>query len=81
MSEEEGKPRRNLVQRLRDEFGFIQGNFLIMILSWLILDLFTELPGTYYALYVEALGATATGIGLIGAVQTIAAAAVQIPGG
>lgn len=79
MSEEQ--PKGNILQRLRSEFGFIEGNFLVMLLSWLILDLFTELPGTYYPLYVEALGASATGIGLIGAVQTIAAAAVQIPGG
>ncbi len=79
MSEE--SPKRSLVQWFRDEFGFIEGNFLVMIISWLILDLFTELPGTYYALYVEALGATATGIGLIGAVNMLAAALVQIPGG
>jgi MFS family permease len=45
------------------------------------LDFFTELPGTYYALYIEALGATATGIGLIGSVQMLAAALVQIPSG
>lgn len=71
----------SLLERLREEFSFIRGNFLIMILSWLILDFFTELPGTYYALYLEALGATATGIGLIGSVQMLAAALVQIPGG
>jgi len=71
----------SLLERLREEFSFIRGNFLIMILSWLILDFFTELPGTYYALYIEALGATATGIGLIGSVQMLAAALVQIPGG
>ena len=79
MSQPEEK--KSLIQRIQTEFGFIQGNFLIMVLSWLVLDLFTELPFTYYALYLEALGATATGIGLIGAVQNLTAAAVQIPGG
>ena len=72
---------KSLFQRLRSEFSFIHGNFLIMVLSWLIMDLFSELPGTYYPLYVEALGATATGIGFIGSVEMIAAALVQIPGG
>jgi MFS family permease len=52
-----------------------------MVSSWLILDLFTELPGTYYPLYVEALGATATSIGMIGSIELIAAALMQIPGG
>jgi MFS family permease len=79
MSQPEEK--KNLFQRIRSEFSFIEGNFLIMVLSWLILDLFNELPGTYYPLYVEALGATATGIGLIGSVEMVAAALVQIPGG
>jgi len=69
------------LRRVREEFSFLHGNFLIMVLSWLILDLFTELPGTYYALYVEALGASATEIGLIGAVQMLASALVQMPGG
>jgi MFS family permease len=73
--------QRSLIERLRSEFGFIEGNFLIMVFSWLILDLFTELPGTYYPLYVQALGATATSIGLIGSVEMLAAALVQIPGG
>ena len=74
MSQPEEK--KNLFQRIRSEFSFLEGNFLIMVLSWLILDFFAELPGTYYPLYVEALGATATGIGLIGSVEMIAAALV-----
>lgn len=73
--------QRGLLQRLREEFSFIEGNFLIMVLSWLILDFFTELPGTYYSLYIEALGATATGIGLVGSLGLVASAIVQIPGG
>ncbi len=72
---------QGLVQRLRREFDFVHGNFLVMVLSWLVLDLFTELPGTYYPLYVKALGGTASTIGLIGAVQNVAVALVQIPGG
>ncbi|UCH57876.1 MAG: MFS transporter [Candidatus Bathyarchaeota archaeon] len=70
-----------LLGRLRSEFGFIQGNFLIMVLSWLALDFASELPATYYPKYVEALGGTASIIGLIGASELVARAFVQIPGG
>ena len=73
---ENGLPRR-----LHSEFGFIAGNFLIMVLSWLILDFFSEMPATYYPLYVQALGGTAASIGLIGAVEMVARGLVQIPGG
>jgi MFS family permease len=80
--EDEGEEApQSLVQRLRSDFGFMQGNYLVMVLSWLFLDLFTELPGTYYPLYIKALGGTASTIGLIGAVQNAAVALVQIPGG
>lgn len=75
------KAPRGLLQRLRSDFDFVQGNFRVMVLSWLVLDLFTELPGTYYPLYVKALGGTASTIGLIGAVENAAVALVQIPGG
>ena len=75
------KAPRGLIQRLRSDFDFLHGNFLVMVLSWLVLDFFTELPGTYYPLYVKALGGTASTIGLIGAVQNVAVALVQVPGG
>ncbi len=70
-----------LLSRLRSEFGFIQGNFLIMVLSWFVLDFFSEMPGTYYPLYVKALGGSAATVGLIGSAGMIASALVQIPGG
>jgi MFS family permease len=74
-------PKKGLIQRLHGEFGFITGNFAIMIASWLILDFCTELPATYYPLYVKALGGTAATLGLINAVGSIAGGLVQIPGG
>lgn len=69
------------LQRLRHEFGFIQGNFLLLMVSWLIVDFFAELPGTYFPLYVKALGGTAASLGVIGAAEMIARGLVQIPGG
>ena len=70
-----------LIGRVRSEFGFITGNFAIMVASWLVLDFASELPYTYYPLYVQALGGTAATIGLIGAVEGISRGIVQIPGG
>lgn len=69
------------MNRIRSDFSFIKGNFLIMVASWLVLDLVMELPGTYYPLYVKALGGTASTIGFIGAASMLASALVQIPGG
>ncbi|MGD2142069.1 MAG: MFS transporter [Candidatus Bathyarchaeota archaeon] len=79
--EEYSEAKKGVLGRIRSEFGFIQGNFLIMLLSWLVLDFAGELPSTYYPKYVEALGGTAAIIGLIGSTELLARALVQIPGG
>jgi MFS family permease len=81
LEEEVTLPKAGLLSRFRSEFSFVEGNFLIMVLSWLILDFASELPSTYYPKYVEALGGTAAIIGLIGASELIARALVQMPGG
>jgi len=81
IAEVEETVSKGLLIRLSEEFGFIRGNFLIMVLSWLILDFAGEMPSTYYPKYVEALGGTAAIIGLIGAAELVARALVQIPGG
>jgi DHA1 family tetracycline resistance protein-like MFS transporter len=70
-----------LLARLGSEFDFVKGNFLVLVVSWVIMDLASELPSTYYPLYVEALGGSATVIGLIGFVSMIAQALVMFPGG
>lgn len=70
-----------LLKRIRSEFGFIKGNFLVMVLSWIIINFSYGMPSTYYPKYVEALGGTAAIIGLIGAAELVARAFVQIPGG
>jgi MFS family permease len=80
-NDESGAQRNGLLTSLRSEFGFIRGNFLLLMMSWLILDFFAELPGTYLPLYIKALGGTATSLGLIGASEMVARGLVQIPGG
>jgi len=76
---DEEKP--GLIERFRSDFDFVEGNFRIMLLSWLVLDFFSELPSTYYQLFILELGGTAAIIGLIGASEQIARAVMQIPGG
>ncbi len=69
------------LSRLKNEFSFFAGNYRILVLSWILMDFANEIPGTYYALYVLALGGTPSTIGLIGFAAAIALAAVQFPGG
>jgi DHA1 family multidrug resistance protein-like MFS transporter len=50
-------------------------------MSWILIDFAMELPGTYYSLYVQGLGATETVIGMIGLCSFLALASMQFPGG
>jgi MFS family permease len=71
-----------IMAKLRDEFSFVQGNYLILVLSWVLMDFANEMPSLYYGPYViYDLGATAPILGFIGFASVIALAAVQFPGG
>lgn len=69
------------MEKLGKEFGFIQGNYLILVLSWILMDFARELAAPYYPEYVRQLGATESIVGVIGFVAFIALASVQFPGG
>ncbi len=71
----------NLGQKLREEFPFFKGNYMILIISWIMMDFAGELPGTYYPDYVIQLGGSATVIGLIVFGSLVALASVQFIGG
>ena len=66
---------------LKQEFSFIKGNYAVLIASWIMIDFASELPATYYGLYVLRLGATETILGVIGLSQFLALASMQFPGG
>jgi MFS family permease len=66
---------------LRREFSFISGNYRILIISWVIMDLAMEMPVPNYQYYVQALGGTGLALGIIGAANFLAMAAVAFPGG
>jgi len=73
--------RAGLLERVREEFAFIRGNYAVLVTSWLIMDFASEVPATYYALYVIGLGASETVVGLIGLCHSLALASMQFPGG
>jgi len=71
-----------IIPKLREEFYFIRGNYLIIVMSWILIDFAMELQATYYGPFVlYDLGATETILGLIGFVSLIVLALVQFPGG
>jgi MFS family permease len=72
----------NVVAKLREEFSFVQGNYLILVISWVLMDFANEMPSLYYGPFViYDLGATTSILGFIGFVSIMALAAVQFPGG
>jgi MFS family permease len=69
------------VEKLKEEFSFFGGNYLILIISWILMDFANELPGTYYSDYVLQLGGSATILGVIMFASLLALASVQFIGG
>jgi DHA1 family tetracycline resistance protein-like MFS transporter len=71
-----------IVGWLREEFSFVQGNYLILVVSWILMDFASEMPSLYYGPWVMYdLKASASVLGFIGFASIIALAAVQFPGG
>jgi len=67
--------------KLKAEFSFFRGNYLILTISWILMDFAGELPGTYYSDYVIQLGGSPSILGLISFASLLALASVQFPGG
>jgi len=69
---------------LRREFSFITGNYQILVVSWIIMDLAMEMPVPNYQLYVQdVLGGNdfPMALGIIGFANWVAMAIVAFPGG
>ena len=66
---------------LRREFSFITGNYQILVVSWIIMDLAMEMPTPNFQYYVQALGGPGVALGIIGFASFLSAAAVAFPGG
>ncbi len=70
-----------LLDRLKAEFSFFQGNYLVLVVSWIFMDFAGEIPGAYYPLYVKDLGGNEAILGVIGFITFLCLASVQFPGG
>jgi MFS family permease len=71
-----------LVESIRREFSFITGNYRILVISWVIMDLAGEMPAPNFQLYVhDFLGGTGIALGIIGFAGFLSMAAVAFPGG
>jgi MFS family permease len=71
-----------LRELLKREFSFITGNYRILIISWIIMDVASEMPAPNYQYYVrDILGGTGIALGLIGLAGYLGMAAVAFPGG
>jgi len=68
---------------LRREFSFVTGNYQVLIVSWIIMDLAMEMPVPNFQYYVEALGGAEfpLALGIIGLANWVAMAGVAFPGG
>ena len=68
---------------IQREFSFIRGNYLILVVSWILMDISMEMPVPYYQQYVDALGGNVfpMALGIIGFANFLAMALVAVPGG
>jgi MFS family permease len=69
---------------LRREFYFITGNYQVLVISWIIMDLAMEMPVPNFQLYVQdVLGGKdfPMALGIIGLANWVAMAIVAFPGG
>ncbi|MGC8997976.1 MAG: MFS transporter [Candidatus Bathyarchaeia archaeon] len=73
--------RFQLWSRIKREFAFIQGNFLVLLLSYLLFNMGYAMTSPFESPFIESLGASATMIGVIGAVGSFILFFVRIPGG
>ncbi len=74
------KQSLGILNRMRKDFSFIHGNYLVLLLSWVLMDT-AEIPSTYYSDYIFLLGGSATILGVIMLISQLTLALVQFPGG
>ena len=71
-----------LIELLKREFSFITGNYRILVISWIIMDLASEMPAPNFQYYIrDILGGSGIVLGLIGLAGFLGMAAVAFPGG
>ncbi len=71
----------DLSERLRGENAVLSGNFLILLITWVLMYSTQPIPDTYSSLYYLSLGATPFLLSVMFFAGSLAIAFVQIPGG
>lgn len=68
---------------IQREFSFVRGNYLVLVVSWILMDMGMEMPVPYYQQYVDALGGSVfpMALGIIGFANYFTMAFVAVPGG
>ncbi|MEM2137329.1 MAG: MFS transporter, partial [Candidatus Methanomethylicia archaeon] len=69
------------MEYLKREFSFLRGNYLILVISWILMRFADPMAYTYYSLFVLELGATPYILGLINSLSTLFLAFIQFIGG
>lgn len=73
---------RQFKEFLWREFSFITGNYRILVVSWMIMDIAMEMPQPNFQYYVsDVLQGPPVALGLIGLANFVAMAVVAFPGG
>jgi len=72
---------KSVLTRIRNEFSFMRGNLLTLIVSWLFVYFTFSLVFSFESPYFRELGAPPLVIGLMGSVGAAVLGLVRIPGG
>jgi len=72
---------RRVMDVLGREFSFFTGNYRVLVVSWILIDLAMEMPTPNFQYYVQALEGTGVALGIIGLANFLAMAVVAFPGG
>ncbi len=70
-----------IVSKFRDRYSFVRGNFLILIITWVLMNFSGPIPSTYSSVFFKSLGSNDFLLGVISFGGYIALAVVQFPGG
>ena len=68
------------MKRVREELGFLRGNLLVLIASYMLFGLTSSLFTPFRSLYIRELGATPFIIGLMDSIGSAILAFIRIPG-
>lgn len=69
-----------IFSRFREEFSFIRGNLLVLIVSWIFFNFAFTMVFPFESPYIRGLGASPFIIGLLGSLGNIVLTVVRIPG-